>query len=409
MDGSEIVIVGAGPYGLSIAAHLRAAGASFRIFGRPMRTWREHMPNGMLLKADGFASNLADPESSFTLKYFCQSAGIPYDDTRMPVAVETFRSYGLAFQERMVPDVEDRQVVRIAREAAGFRVDFGDGGRATARHVVLAVGLAHFPVMPMALKDLPAEQVSHSSAHARVERFRDADVTVIGAGASAIDLAVLLKDAGANVVLVTRRTALRFHDPPAARRSVWAALRHPRSPIGPGWRSFFYTTAPGLFYRLPAAARWRIVRRSLEPAAGWPMKERFAGRIPALLGHEIEKAEFLQNRVRLTLAGQPGRKEHFADHVIAATGYEVDMRRLTFLSRDVISGMRMIGHAPVLSSYFETSIPALYIVGFASKYCFGPMMQFTCGAGWTATRIARRLANAGRRISRPQRAVTVSG
>src|SRR5882672_7489182 len=68
--GPDVAIVGAGPYGLSIAAHLRSTDVTFRIFRRPMQTWREHMPNGMLLKADGFASNLADPASSFTLKSF---------------------------------------------------------------------------------------------------------------------------------------------------------------------------------------------------------------------------------------------------------------------------------------------------------------------------------------------------
>ena len=401
-DRPNVVIVGAGPYGLSIGAHLRAAGVRFRIFGRPMQTWREHMPNGMLLKADGFASNLADPESVFTLKYFCESTGRSYDDTRIPIPVETFRDYGLAFQQRRVPEVEDTEVVGIEREAAGFRLDLSDGGHATAQHVVLAVGITHFDVLPMVLRHLPAELVTHSSAHAGIERFRGRDVTVIGAGASAIDLAVLLKDAGANVVLVARRTVLRFHDPPAAHRSLWTRLRCPRSTIGSGWRSLFYAKAPGLFYRLPAAVRWRIVRTSLAPAAGWPMKQRFAVTVPALLGHEVEMAEVRENRVCLVLASAGGRTEHLADHVIAATGYEVDLRRLAFLSGEVRSGIRTMGHAPVLSPYFETSIPGLYIVGFASKYCFGPVMQFACGAEWTARRISCRLAAAGRRNRRPQ-------
>ena len=136
------------------------------------------------------------------------------------------------------------------------------------------------------------------------------------------------------------------------------------------------------------------------------MKQRFAVTVPALLGHEVEMAEVHQNRVCLVLAGGGGRTEHLADHVIAATGYEVDLRRLTFLSGEVRSGIRTMGHAPVLSPYFETSFPGLYIVGFASKYCFGPVMQFACGAEWTARRISRRLADAGRRNRRPQPAVS---
>ena len=55
-----MAIVGAGPYGLSVAAHLGAAGLSFRQFGLPMKLWRENMPGGMFLKSQGFASNLSD-------------------------------------------------------------------------------------------------------------------------------------------------------------------------------------------------------------------------------------------------------------------------------------------------------------------------------------------------------------
>ena len=122
------------------------------------------------------------------------------------------------------------------------------------------------------------------------------------------------------------------------------------------------------------------------------MQDRFVSRIPVLLGYDIETAVIDQDRVRLMLTGRSGRKSHVADHVIAATGYEVDLRRLTFLSGEIRSGIEVIHNTPALSPYFETSVPDLYVVGFASKYCFGPVMQFACGAHWTATRISRRLA-----------------
>src|SRR5271165_182442 len=114
-DLIETAIVGAGPYGLSIAAHLESRGASFQAFGVPMQTWREHMPEGMLLKSDGFASNLSDPAGAFTLQHFCASSGTPYDHTRVPVQLKTFVSYGLAFQQRMVPHLDSRQVAAVAR------------------------------------------------------------------------------------------------------------------------------------------------------------------------------------------------------------------------------------------------------------------------------------------------------
>src|SRR5277367_2260768 len=99
----DTVIVGAGPYGLSIAAHLRRSGVSFRIFGRPMDSWRDHMPKGMMLKSDGFASNLYAPNDEFTLQEFCAQLGISYHHTEIPVGLDTFSAYGVAFRERLVP------------------------------------------------------------------------------------------------------------------------------------------------------------------------------------------------------------------------------------------------------------------------------------------------------------------
>src|SRR5271155_96314 len=108
-------IIGAGPYGLSLAAHLRRSGISFRIFGRPMETWREYMPTGMMLKSYGFASNLYDPDGACTLQDFCAERGIPYHDTEIPVSLDTFASYGVAFRERLVPNLEEKSVVSVAR------------------------------------------------------------------------------------------------------------------------------------------------------------------------------------------------------------------------------------------------------------------------------------------------------
>src|ERR1700732_2490636 len=95
-------IIGAGPYGLSIAAHLRGSGIPFRIFGRPMDSWRAHMPEGMLLKSDGFSSNIDDPRGEYTLGHFCKERGIAYSDSGIPVRLETFSAYGMAFRDRMV-------------------------------------------------------------------------------------------------------------------------------------------------------------------------------------------------------------------------------------------------------------------------------------------------------------------
>lgn len=393
-DTLDVAIVGAGPYGLSIAAHLRACGASFRIFGRPMDSWLARMPKGMLLKSDGFASNLSDPEGRFTLKQFCAEQRIEYDDLRIPVRLETFTAYGLAFQERLVPGVEDKAVVAIDQSPGGFLLQLDDGARVAARQVVLAVGITHFAHLPAKLAHLPGETMSHSSRHHDLEPFRGRTVCVVGGGASASDLAGLLHETGAEVQLVARQPALKFHgEPPVdGRRSRWQRIRHPQSGIGPGLRSRFYTDAPTAFHYLPQELRLEIVRTHLSPAGGWFARDKVIGRVPVLLGHSPERAEIQDGRVRLHFrAVDGGERDIVADHIIAATGYRVDLGRLSFLSSEIRMRLKAVESTPILSSSFESSIPGLYFVGTAAANSFGPMMRFASGARFAARRVAKSL------------------
>ncbi len=395
---SEVAIVGAGPYGLSIAAHLRAAGVSFRIFGSPMQSWREQMPTGMLLKSDGFASNLSDPEGSFTLRHFCAEQQIPYHDTRIPVRLDTFTAYGLAFQKRFVPELEQKQVTAIDRIPGGFSLKLQNGEVAHARNVVLAVGISHFSYVPPDLAGLQAQFLSHSSAHSSVEEFRGRNVTVLGGGASAADLAAALSESGAHVTIVARCSSFRFHTgPPAAGRSLWERIRRPASGLGPGLQSRFFADFPSAFRHLPQALRLRLVQTTFGPAAGWTVKERIVGRVPMMLGYSVQRAEVLNGQVRLLLTGPDGSDvEHLTDHVIAATGYRVDLRRLTFLSPEICSQLRTVEHAPVVSAGFESSVPGLFFVGVAAANTFGPVLRFAFGADFTARQVTSALQRSAR-------------
>ena len=391
---SEIAIVGAGPYGLSIAAHLRAKGVSFRIFGVPMRTWRENMPAKMFLKSDGFASNLSEPQSSFTLKDFCEEQKIPYDDRTIPVRLETFIAYGASFQNRFVPGLEEKQVVTMESCPEGFRLTLEDGSNATARKVVLAVGISHFLHLPAQFAQLPREFVTHSSAHSSLDRFRSRKVTVIGAGASAMDIAALLDDVGAKVTVVARRQAISFHNPPSSKpRSLWQRVRNPSSGIGTGARSRFYTDAALLFHYFPERIRLRIVATHLGPAAGWAVKDRIVGRIPLVVGTRVESAAIRDGSVHLQLIKSDGTKStHMTDHVIAATGYKVDLGRLAFIKEPLLARIRSVENTPILSSNFESSVPGLYFVGIAAANSFGPVLRFAFGTDFVAHRISKHLA-----------------
>jgi cation diffusion facilitator CzcD-associated flavoprotein CzcO len=387
----DAAIVGAGPYGLSIAAHFRRSGISFRIFGRSMESWIEHMPKGMMLKSDGFASNLYDPESAYTLKRFCADRGIRYGDTGVPVSLDTFTSYGLAFRDRMVPELEDKLVVALDRAPEGFVLRLDSGETVRARRVVLAIGITHFKYTPENLAHLPEEFVTHSFQHHHLEPLRGRDVTVLGGGASAIDLAGLLQEAGSKVRLVARASSLKFHTTPDGRpRSLWQQIRHPQSGLGPGVRSRFFANAPMVFHYLPERWRVKAVRTSLGPSAGWPSKEKFVGKVEQLLGYSVQRTEIHEGKVRLSLRAADGsERELSTEHVIAGTGYKVDLTRLKFLSDDVRSRIRLVQGSPALSSSFECSVPGLYFAGVAAANSFGPVMRFAFGAGFAAERLTK--------------------
>jgi len=395
---SDVAIVGAGPYGLSLAAHLRPTRLSLRIFGCPMQTWRQHMPQGMALKSDGFASSLSDPTRSFTLGHFCAEQGIPYHDAKVPVSLETFVAYGVAFQKRFVPDLEETQVRAIKKNAAGYCLRLANGNEAHARNVILAVGITHFGYVPAELSGLPGGFVSHSSAYGPVEHLRGKKVTIVGAGASAADLAAALQEQRIDVTIVARQPIFRFHDRPGVvLRSLWYRIRRPSSGLGPGLTSRFYADLPGLFRYLPQDLRLRVVRTALGPAGSWVVKERIVDHVPMLLGRSIRRTEVIDGQIHLLLSAQDGSQtEYVTDHVIAATGYRMDLRRLTFLSDEIRSRLRALEHTPILSKNFESSLPGLFFVGMAAANTFGPVLRFVFGTQFTARRVTSALHDRGR-------------
>jgi thioredoxin reductase len=394
---TEVAIIGAGPYGLSIAAHLRKLGIGFRLFGRPMHTWLTQMPKGMLLKSEGFASNLSDPDDQLTLDRFCIEQRIPhrsdlYESGWAPVPVETFTAYGLSFQARFVPEYEERTVVALQRSPDCFILRLDEGEPVHARNVVVAVGIHYFQHLPAELSHLPTKFLSHSSDHHDLDRFSGRKVAVIGAGASASELAALLHENGADVHLVTRRHSLDFQPVPTP-RAFWRRALRPLSAIGYGWHSFLTSEAPSLICSLPLEMRVWLVQRYLRPCAGWFVKDRVMGQIPLLLGTTQLRANIQNGRVHLQIVADNGAQHELAiDHVIAATGYVPDLRRLTFLSEDLRSQVRSAEQAPILSLNFQSSVPGLYFVGPLSSNSFGPVMRFVHGARFTARRVSGHLA-----------------
>jgi len=397
---TDVAIIGAGPYGLSIAAHLRAAGVAFRIFGEPMLNWRTKMPKGMHLKSDGFASSLYDPESKMTLRNYCADKGIAYRDLGLPVALDTFWTYGMAFQKQMVPSLDHRSVTKLVSSEGGFRLTLADGVVVDARRVIVATGISCYEWLPPELANLPKTHCSHSEDNQDLSKFAGKKVLVIGRGASSTDVAAILQDAGAKVEIVSREP-VTFHNPPSPKPpSLWWRMRNPNFGLGPNFRSAVFTLFPHLFRFLPLRLRQRIVLRHLGPAAVWYIREKLVGKVSMHSGYSLKSSEVKGDKVCVKFThSDSSTMEVEADHVIAGTGYIPKLQRLPFLDDSLRSQIALEGSWPALSGKFESSVPDLYFVGLASALTFGPLVRFAVGARFVAPRISAHLSR--RRAPQP--------
>ena len=391
---ADVAIIGAGPYGLSVAAHLRRSGLSVRQFGLPMHLWRANMPRGMYLKSQGFASNLSDPDAAFTLGTFCRSSGRPYADYGLPVPLDTFVAYGAWFQQSAGLEVTEVMVTSLAEQPGGYQLSLADGETVTARQVVLAIGVEHFGYLPGELSGLPASACTHSSAHTDLSAFGGQRVLVVGAGQSALESAALLHESGAEVRIVMRKQQVVWNGAPlAAGRPLLRRLREPEAGLGSGWRTWFYSRRPASFRHLPESTRIYRARTALGPAGASWLRGRVEGEFPILTGHTLAGAAAGPDGLRLAVTDATGqRTELAADHVLAATGYRPDLGRLSFLDPELRARLRTVARTPALDRDYQTSVPGLYAVGPGVAPTFGPVMRFVYGTDHAARTVARRLS-----------------
>lgn len=386
----DLVVVGAGPYGLSIAAHAASAGLGVRVLGRPMASWRDHMPEGMYLKSEPWSSNLSAPGGRHTLAAYCADRGMAAEHGS-PLPIDVFSSYGMWFARRAVPEVEEVTVTEVSPQGEGFLVRTAEGPPLLARTVALAVGVMPFVHLPEPLRELPPGYCSHSSGHRDLTRFAGRDVAVIGAGQAALETAALLAENGARPCLIARRSRLNWNTvPQPLERPVLRALREPHSGLGTGWRSWVWSELPWAVRRLPAPTRERIAATALGPAGAWWLRDRFERSVPVLLGHRLHRAAAMGERTRLGLTTAAGESVVLdVAHVVAATGFTPHMGRLGLLDARLRAVLTTVGDGgtPELSAGFESSWPGLFFAGLLTAPSFGPSMRFVHGAGFTAGRL----------------------
>jgi thioredoxin reductase len=394
-----VVVIGAGPYGLAVAAHLRERGVAVRTFGETMSSWRTRMPIGMFLKSTASASNIASSRPGNTLVDYCTATGVtPYVGHR-PIAVDDFIGYGDWFQSRLVPELEVKQVVRVAPSAGGFDVILDSGEELGARAVVVASGFVQFAYVPSELVTISpdgpsaAGALSHSGQLHDLSSFAGRSVAVIGGGQSALETAALLHETGAEVRVLVRRDRVIFGEQPAdLEHQGRGTLLKPESHLGPGWSHFALSQMPGSVRYLRLRQRLWLVANILGPSGAWWLRERVFGRFPVDVGERVVGASVDGGRVVLNVSGPEGGHELSVDHVVAATGYRVSLDRLAFLTPELQAMIATLAGWPRLAPSFGSSVPGLYFTGLAAAATFGPLMRFVAGSQFAARRISAALA-----------------
>lgn len=390
----HVAVIGAGPYGLSISAHLKAAKVETRTFGTPMSFWQNNMPRGMKLRSPWRGSHLSDAGRELTLDAYAKTAGF---ESIEPLPLERFVSYGQWFQSQAVGDIDTRRITRIERDGPSFRLHIEDCETITARHVVVALGLANQDYRPEEFVGLPQQLASHSAQHADPLHFKGQRVAVIGRGQSACETAVLLQEAGAEVELISRG-AVRWigsEMPEALQRSGskwWAhKLLSPPNPVGP-FPLNWLAGMPPLLRLMSKKMQRDLGARCLKPAASAWLRPR-ADNIVMKPGCFVTEAISKGRRVNLTLS-DGSRSE--VDHVLLATGYRVDISRLGILSNNLLQSVATEDGSPILGRGYESTLEGLHFAGASSVNSFGPQMRFVWGAGYAARNITRMIASGGR-------------
>jgi FAD-dependent urate hydroxylase len=388
MQASEVLIVGAGPYGLSISTHLRGRGIDHLIVGRPMDTWRTHMPAGMYLKSEPYGSDMSSPQAGYDLEGYCRSERINGIGRGIPLPLDRFLDYADWYIKQLIPDVIDATVTAIEAADGGFRVTFADAEPVAARNVVIATGVLPHYYIPAELSSLPSELVSHTADHHRFDRFKGRRVAVVGAGSSALETAALLHEAGCEVQLV-----VRCPDSP-----IWGTRALPLTPLTrlrnnklcEGWKCPLWNS-PTAFRRLPAGVRVSKARTVLGPLGAWWLKDRVEGVVEILGKTHVRTAEPSGSGVKLLLDG-PTRSSLEVDHVIAGTGFRMDIARLAYLPDAFRARIATLSGYPVLTRAGESTVPGLYFAGAPAAFALGPSMRFIAGTHNLAPQLTRSVA-----------------
>jgi cation diffusion facilitator CzcD-associated flavoprotein CzcO len=373
---TSLLVIGAGPYGLSTAAFAMEHGIETTVVGQPMGFWRDHMPERMYLRS-GLDWHL-DPGGVHTLGSFVEEHAI--DNGQLdPIPLQTFLDYCDWFRRTKGIAVREEVVTKVGRSNGRFEASLASGERIGADALVCAPGIRHYTNLPDWAPSVPAEIGAHTCDLVRFEHLAGARVLIVGGRQSAYEWAALIQEHGAERVDVVHR-----HGVPRFERVSWKFVDvHVDNTI----------KIPGYWRNLPPAERegigrrfWEVGRLTLEPWLTPRLKHEGIHRWPGTEVVDVALSES-GDQVRVALSNS---EQLTVDRVVFATGYRADLTRVPYLA-SVVEEIELSDGFPLLDEFFATTIANLYITGFSATQDFGPFFGFVKAAPAAATLIVRDL------------------
>ena len=375
---TDLLIIGAGPFGLALAAQAQRDQIEHLIVGKPMEFWRSNMPKGMFLRSA--CDWHLDPQNVHTIEAYLQSQGKTSKDVE-PLSLDFYLTYTDWFQKQKNIQPQPVYIERLDFSNEHFIATAANGDVINAKNVVLAPGFKHFANIPEDLKaKLPAGSFQHTCDYVDFSDAANNRYLIIGGRQSAFEWAALLLEAGAAAVHLSHR-----HASPAFAVAEWSWIKPLVDNMveDPNWfRRLSQKEKDDISYHMWSEGRlkiepWLESRLRNERVKVWPQTE-----IVSCVVNESGEFE-----VRLT-----NGEAITVDKVVLATGYKVDIARLPILAAgNLLERIETRNGFPVLDDHFETSVPGLFITSMPAMQDFGPFFGFTNSVRTSARLICRRL------------------
>ncbi|MDW7691569.1 NAD(P)-binding domain-containing protein [Flammeovirgaceae bacterium SG7u.111] len=359
----DLIIIGAGPYGLSLATIAKAKGLKYLVLGKPLEFWDNNMPKEMILRS-GKGWHI-DPLEVHTFQKFLLERS--YDDLNY-FSKKIFIEYGRWFLAKKQLNIAEEYVLNINREDSIYQLDTSDNNTYISSAVVVAIGAKYFYYIPKDIvSNIPANFYSHTCHTIDFHGYANKRILVVGGRQSAFEWATLLTENGCEKVTLSYPSST-----PSFSKSNWGIADElvKKYEENPNW---YYNLSQEKKSKIDQSF-WKEGRLKIEPWLEERLKkDKYVAYPNSRVTSCTQKGDFLEIQIDADITVK-------VDHILFATGYKVDIARIPFMKNsNIVEGIDTINGSPVLDENYQSNQKGLYFTGISSTKSMGLFFGFLIG------------------------------